>query len=213
MTKPILYVLIGNTGTGKTEVLQALQAAGQNCVNLETMAGHSGSYFGKFLYGSEKISQHQFSSRIKTLVDKAGPTQHIFCEWKGSHIGHITLPDAFLKAQKTAKKILLIRDDDLRIRHLSKQYEHIPRKYLYEGLFTLENKMSAGNFEKCLESLDNFDFPSFVKYILPYFDNAATYNNPDNIIFSVNTNQTEMAVKEILIRLGLKSEKNNSLKM
>src|SRR3546814_11513836 len=66
---PFRIVLVdGDTGSGKTEILQELAARGAQVVDLEALACHRGSLFGG-LAGPPQPSQQMFESRLLAVLD------------------------------------------------------------------------------------------------------------------------------------------------
>ena len=60
-------VICGATGSGKTRILQALAARGEQVLDLETLASHKGSVLG-VLPGQPQPSQKWFETLLLSLI-------------------------------------------------------------------------------------------------------------------------------------------------
>jgi tRNA 2-selenouridine synthase len=100
-----LVLIAGKTGTGKTRVINALDAA----VDLEGLAGHRGSSFGGLLV--EQPSQIDFENSLSiALMQKreAGCTS-LLLEDEGHLIGRVALPEE-LRLTMQASSMLLVEE-------------------------------------------------------------------------------------------------------
>ena len=71
-TKPLNLIVIGGmTGSGKTEVLEALEKKGIQVIHLERLARHKGSVFGGIGMPVQPTTE-QFENDLFTLSDAAG---------------------------------------------------------------------------------------------------------------------------------------------
>jgi tRNA 2-selenouridine synthase len=101
-TMPLILVG-GRTGTGKTRVLKGLSRT----VDLEAMANHRGSAFGRQL--SPQPSQIDFENSLSIAVMKQihRHQQPFFVEDEGRMIGGVNLPMNLLEAMKQAPLAVL----------------------------------------------------------------------------------------------------------
>jgi len=74
-----LVLIDGGTGSGKTEVLQALAARGVQTLDLEALAEHRGSLFGA-APGSEQPSQKLFETRLLAAIEALDPSRPVVVE-------------------------------------------------------------------------------------------------------------------------------------
>lgn len=106
-----MIAISGRTGSGKTLAIKQLQQA----VDLEGLANHRGSAFGRQL--QEQPSQINFENALSIALIKlqAAQSKVVFVEDEGPLIGRVSLPQAFLEAFKRAPRILLETPMDKRI--------------------------------------------------------------------------------------------------
>lgn len=86
-------VISGSTGTGKTRLLKALAAAGEQVLDLEELAAHRGSLIGA-LPGQEQPSQKLFDTRVLENLRRFDTTAPVWLEAESKKIGRIQLPNA-----------------------------------------------------------------------------------------------------------------------
>lgn len=122
MSLPIV-LLDGSTGTGKTQLLQQLQARGHQVLDLEGMARHRGSLFGAMPGGQP--SQKLFESRLFDWLQRRDAGRLILAEAESSRVGNITLPPLLWAAMQQAPRIELRADADWRVRHILGEYGQI----------------------------------------------------------------------------------------
>ena len=89
-------VLCGPTGCGKTRLLDALEAAGAQVLELEGLAQHHGSLIGEFP-GIAQPTQKWFDSLLLAKLRSFDPARPVWVESESKRIGAIQLPDALLE--------------------------------------------------------------------------------------------------------------------
>lgn len=87
------HVLAGPTGSGKTRVLESLQAQGHQVLNLEALAAHKGSVLGG-VPGLVQPSQKMFETQVLHALSAMSPERPVFVEAESKRIGLLRLPDA-----------------------------------------------------------------------------------------------------------------------
>jgi tRNA 2-selenouridine synthase len=98
------FVLVaGKTGTGKTRVIQAVPGS----LDLEALAGHRGSSFGRLL--DEQPSQIDFENAVATALLRLEATgaSAVLLEDEGRLIGRTSLPDALREKMQGAPLLLV----------------------------------------------------------------------------------------------------------
>ena len=98
-------VLHGHTGTGKTELLQALKESGVQVVDLENLASHRGSVFGALGLGPQP-SQKNFDAALRKELKGLSPGP-VVLEAESRKIGRLSIPDCILNAIRDGKPVLV----------------------------------------------------------------------------------------------------------
>ena len=122
---PLRIVLLdGNTGSGKTEVLQLLAARGEQVIDLEGLAGHRGSLFGGFA-GHAQPSQKMFESRLLAAIEAIDPRRPVIVEAESSRVGERMVPPALWQSMATAARIEITAPAQARASYLVRTYRDI----------------------------------------------------------------------------------------
>jgi tRNA 2-selenouridine synthase len=120
-------VICGPTGSGKSRLLLALNAAGQQVLDLETLAQHRGSVLGS-LPDCPQPSPKQFDSQLLLALQKFDPARPVYVEAESNKIGKITLPTALVQALHQGECVLLETDLSQRVAHILQEYAHFLRQ-------------------------------------------------------------------------------------
>ncbi len=117
-----LVVLAGRTGSGKTRLLQALQAQGAQVLDLEGLACHRGSVLGG-LPGQPQPSQKAFDTALWSALQRFDATRPVFVESESKKVGSLQLPESLvvrMREHAQVKRVLM--GDEARIDLLLQEY-------------------------------------------------------------------------------------------
>jgi tRNA 2-selenouridine synthase len=112
--------LHGLTGSGKTELLEALESSGEQVLDLEELANHRGSVFGGMGL-QDQPTQKNFDAalwqRLRTL--KPGP---VFVEGESRKIGKLAVPDFLVHRIHSGTKVLVNASLEGRTKRIVEEY-------------------------------------------------------------------------------------------
>jgi tRNA 2-selenouridine synthase len=170
-----LIVMCGKTGTGKTRALQLLQHCS---VDLEGLAHHRGSTFGRLPEDPNQPSQVDFENAVSIaflkVLDAASPQQQkpkVFVEDEGNRIGHLSLSPVLYKCMKSSHGIVIIEEKmekrvdvlvedyimDLRQRFVALYGDDLGldlhRDFLLDGLKRIRNRLGGPGYEQVLQTM------------------------------------------------------------
>jgi tRNA 2-selenouridine synthase len=97
-------VLNGPTGCGKTRLLQALEAAGEQVLDLEGLARHRGSLIGA-VPGVAQPGQKLFESIVLDRLRGFDPSRPVWVEAESKKIGAVQLPTALFEALHASPQV------------------------------------------------------------------------------------------------------------
>ena len=100
-----VWVLDGDTGSGKTAVLDALARRGVQVIDLEGLANHRGSLFGAMPGGQP--GQAMFEGRLAAALEGLDPARPVVVEAESSRIGDRSLPKSIWQAVARAPRLRL----------------------------------------------------------------------------------------------------------
>jgi len=115
-----VLLLDGNTGTAKTELLARLDGLGQQVIDLEALANHRGSIFGRRSGGQP--SQKAFESALAARVVRLDPGRALLLEAESSKIGGLSVPPSLWRAMQAAKRIEVTAPLPARAAYLARVY-------------------------------------------------------------------------------------------
>ncbi|MDA9208294.1 tRNA 2-selenouridine(34) synthase MnmH [Octadecabacter sp.] len=115
-----LYLLDGNTGTGKTDILHRLATLGVQVIDLEGMANHRGSLLGDHPDGQP--AQKGFETALACALAQLDPSRPVLVEAESSKIGARIIPPSLWTAMKAAPRIEIDATLDARALYLAQAY-------------------------------------------------------------------------------------------
>lgn len=119
-------VIYGSTGSGKSQLLHALQTGGAQVLDLEALANHRGSVLG-LVPGHEQPSQKQFESRVWDALRHFDPERAVFVESESKKVGDLRVPPALIDRMRHARCIRLELPLDARVGLLLEEYDFFVR--------------------------------------------------------------------------------------
>jgi len=126
----------GRTGVGKTLLLHQLD----NAIDLEAIANHRGSAFGRFL--TPQPSQVDFENRLACALIKHGHQGHhsMVLEDEGSYIGSCSIPAKLVQYFNGHNLVLLQASLEQRVQVIFDEYV-IRSQAAYEDIYGVEEGM------------------------------------------------------------------------
>jgi tRNA 2-selenouridine synthase len=116
-------VIHGVTGSGKSRMLRALQAAGAQVLDLEDLAAHRGSVLGN-LPDRPQPSQKMFESLLLKKLLELDFSKEIYVEGESRKIGQLQVPAALIERMRASECLLLEADTATRVALLLDEYRH-----------------------------------------------------------------------------------------
>ena len=162
-----LSILSGLTGVGKTRLLHALAAEGQQVLDLEGLANHKGSWLGSPQDGQQP-SQKQFETRLWDTLKAFDPSKPIWTEAESNRIGKVHCPQALWQKLRAGDVYHIELSIDQRIKLLSEDYPHFSEQpdALIELLNVLKKIRGNKQVEQWQEQISTRDWQAFLTSIL-----------------------------------------------
>ncbi len=123
---PLTHKLIligGGTGTAKTALLHQLSAKGAQILDIEGIAAHRGSLFGKI--DKPQPSQKMFETNLAAKLATLDPTVTTFVEAESSKVGDRSIPPSVWALMTNAARIQINAPIEARSHFLCRAYEDI----------------------------------------------------------------------------------------
>ena len=119
-------VVCGPTGSGKTRLLQALEAAGAQVLDLEGLASHRSSVLG-FIPGQPQPTQKRFDTFVWEKLRGFDPARPVYVESESRKVGNVTVPEPLIHAMRASDCLRLDLPDDERVQLLLEDYDFFSR--------------------------------------------------------------------------------------
>lgn len=176
--------LYGMTGTGKTDILQELQALGANVLDLEGLANHKGSRLGSVGQGDQP-SQKQFESLLYHQLAQFGPGP-VFTEGESPRIGSLIVPPFIREAMRQGKMIEITATTQARVTRLQRDYgDYIPQ--IQATIAQMESFIGKQPLSQLQAMIDAGEIATAIQFLMErYYDRvyrrseltmAASYQN------------------------------------
>lgn len=177
-------VVHGVTGSGKSRLLRALEAAGAQVLDLEDLAAHRGSLLGS-LPDRPQPSQKMFESLLLQKLQAFDAKKIVYVEGESKKIGQLQVPAALIARMRESECLLLQADTPTRVQLLMDEYRHFfgdvaKLNALLDCLVALHGKERIGEW-KALASAG--DWRALVARLLeehydPAYKRSASHNFP-----------------------------------
>ena len=199
--KPRAYVLHGNTGCGKTEILHRLHADGHAVVDLEAMAGHRGSIFGGI--GLPAHNQKTFDSLLVERLLAQENEPFVTIEAESRRIGKVVLPDLIVRKKEEGIAIVIELPIEARIQQIMNDYRPwLDQAACLEAYRRIRFRIHtpiANEIQDCLET-ERYE-PAIEMLLTYYYDPKYEFaltqyeTRPD---YTVRANSVDEAYAEIV---------------
>ena len=176
--RPVL-VLGGFTGCGKTDILHALAAEGEQIIDLEGLAHHRGSAFGAVALPGEQPGNEAFENALFERWRRLDPHRPVWLEDESRRIGHVTLCEEFFRHIDRSPLIVVELPLPLRLRRLVRIYagadgDAPPGPDIAEALCAalqkLRRRLGSEDCARCCELVRAGRLDEAAARVLHYYD-------------------------------------------
>jgi tRNA 2-selenouridine synthase len=182
-----LKILGGYTGSGKTELLKALQQKGEKVIDLEGIANHKGSAFGN-IGMPDQPSQEMFENilatelrakmtdgrvpvaAINTVNGQPNPANQLWLEDESQRIGQINIPNDLWKAMRQSPVYFLDIPFEERLKHIIKEYGCLDKQQMIDAINRIKEKLGGLNVKAAIQFLDEGNTEESFRILLKYYD-------------------------------------------
>jgi len=192
--KPIIS-LGGMTGTGKTYLLQALAASGEQTIDLEGLANHRGSSFGNLGLPPQPSTEH-FENLIAMQWATLDPSRSVWIEAESRRVGSCRVPEELFNPMMRAPVIQVVRSREERISNLIQEYGAVDKDGLVAATDRIRKKLGGLRTQQAIEAIQQGDLATATDIILEYYDKTYTYDltkKRDVPIYSVDLEGVDIA--------------------
>jgi tRNA 2-selenouridine synthase len=174
-TKLDIRIVGGETGSGKTEILQELKKLGEQVIDLEGLANHRGSSFGAI--GMDKQpTVEQFENILFDAWSELDPARRVWVEDESKAIGRVFVPEGLWQQMSEAPVYRVEIPFDVRVQRLIIDYASAPKELLLSALERIKKRLGGLDYKNAVEAFENGDLAGATAIALRYYDKA--YNWP-----------------------------------
>lgn len=173
---PELFVLGGETGSGKTEILKYLREAGEQVIDLESLAHHKGSSFGA-LGEAPQPSTEQFENELYQQWSLLDMQRRFWLEDESHTIGKVFLADPLWNRMKAAPIIRVVVPKEERVKRLLADYGNFSKGEIREAIVRIAKRLGPQHAKRAIEMAEAGNAAEVARITLTYYDKAYDFNH------------------------------------
>lgn len=162
-------ILGGYTGSGKTEILQALASHGNAAIDLEALANHKGSAFGH-LGQKAQPTQEMFENKLAMALSATASADCIWLEDESQRIGTVSIPNILYTYIQTRPVYFLEIPFKERLKYIVDKYGIFEKEKLAESILRIKKRLGGQETKTALEYLEAGDILNGFTILLKYYD-------------------------------------------
>jgi tRNA 2-selenouridine synthase len=171
---PFQFIVIGGmTGSGKTEILRALEQLGEQVIDLEKLASHKGSVFGGLLMPPQPTTE-QFQNDLFEKILSLDLNRRIWIEDESIAVGKIFLPEPLWRSMSMASLMEINVDRQTRIERLVCEYGSADKNSFLLAMEKITKKLGGQHFKAARQAVLEGDMNTSIEILLHYYDKAYT---------------------------------------
>ncbi len=197
-----LIVLGGYTGSGKTDVLKAMEKAGEQFLDIEGIAHHKGSVFGPL--GQEpQPTNEQFENNLADAWRRFDFDRPVWVEDESRHLGFCGIPDPLFQQMRQAPLVKILVPKPEREKRLVREYGGFDHDALLEQLVKIRERLGGQYLKEALKALETGDLQTVASITLRYYDKAYAHGasqRPRENVFELvlEKDEPEKNAREVL---------------
>lgn len=197
-----IIVLGGMTGSHKTEILKEIGNKSEQIIDLEGLANHMGSSFGR-MGKLIQPTQEQFENNLAEEIRHLNPNQKIWVEDESNSIGKIRVPMNFWRQMQSTAVIEIQIEDKKRIDFLTEEYGPLDKDFLIDATMHIQKRLGSNHAKDAVEAIRENRMSEFVEIVLVYYDKSykrcLSRRIPESVhSLRINYQTPKMAADEII---------------
>jgi tRNA 2-selenouridine synthase len=165
-----LAIIGGMTGSGKTDILHHLKSLGQNILDLEALADHRGSAFGR-LGATRAPTPMQFENDMAWDLS-ALPPGRIWVEDESRTLGSLYVPTALWHQMEASPVYVLEVSKAVRAERLLVDYGDFPVADLAAAAGKIARRLGGLRLKQVLDAIEAEDAATVIDMLLDYYDKS-----------------------------------------
>ncbi len=170
-----LIVLGGKTGMNKTKILRALAILGEQVIDLERIANHKGSAFGR-LGENPQPTVEQFENDLYEQLNTLDTSRNTWIENESKSIGSVYIPLGLWSQMKAAPLINIEINNEIRMKTLIEDYGSYEKEDLKKCFLNIEKRIGGVACKQAINYVDEGRLDKAAEIALVYYDKTYSYN-------------------------------------
>ena len=177
-----LKVLGGYTGSGKTEILHALQEKNYSVIDLEGLAHHKGSAFGAIGQLAQP-SQEMFENILaKKLFEVNKNKKHIWIEDESQRIGTVLIPTPLFHLMRNSTCYFMTIPFEQRLLFILEGYGKFDQQSLVEATERIQKRLGGLETKNAVEHIKQGELKEAFSILLKYYDKWYEKNAQNQVL-------------------------------
>lgn len=170
------FIVIGGmTGCGKTAILKALKALGEQVIDLEFLARHRGSTYG--MLGMEpQPSNEQFENDLALHLHELNIERPVWIEDESRCIGSCYIPNPIFNQMANAPFVLIESPFEERVDRLIADYGNASTEDLILASKRISKRLGSQRTKEIIEAIQQHRLREAIILVLQYYDSAYTHS-------------------------------------
>jgi tRNA 2-selenouridine synthase len=182
-----LKILGGYTGSGKSELLHALNQKGELIIDLEDIAKHKGSAFGSIgmpVQPSQEMFENMLALELRKKSIRSENNESskatdspfaidnspIWLEDESQRIGQINIPRQLWDTMRRSPIHFLDIPFEDRLRHIVDEYGRLDKQKMIDAIGRIKEKLGGLNAKIAIQHLEDGDTLECFRILLHYYD-------------------------------------------
>ncbi|MBE9178444.1 tRNA 2-selenouridine(34) synthase MnmH [Oculatella sp. LEGE 06141] len=170
-----IIILGGMTGTGKTDMLTALAAHGEQVLDLEHLANHRGSSYGALGLPPQPSNEH-FENRVALEWATFDSSRPVWIEAESKRIGLCRVPDEIFAQMERSPVLEITRSRGERIALLETVYGEADPIALIAATERLRKRLGGLRTQQAVDWIRQGNLAPAIEITLDYYDKTYTYD-------------------------------------
>jgi len=165
-------ILGGYTGSGKTIILQEFEKLKIPFIDLERIAGHKGSAFGRIGLPPQQ-SCEMFENTLAIKLQKHAtlfPNQNIWLEDESQRIGAVSIPHELWLTIRKQNVFFIKIPFEQRLEYIEETYGKLNNEELQEAVLRIKKKLGGLETKLSIEFLQESNIKEAFRILLHYYD-------------------------------------------
>ena len=177
-----LKVLGGYTGSGKTEILHALQEKNYSVIDLEGLAHHKGSAYGA-IGQLPQPSQEMFENIIaEKLLEVNKKQKSIWIEDESQRIGTVLIPTPLFHLMRNSTCYFMTIPFEQRLNFIVEGYGSFDQKSLIEATMRIQKRLGGLETKTAIDFITAGALKEAFSILLKYYDKWYEKNAKNEVL-------------------------------